>query len=88
MLNCAWLLGTIHILRKHLNSTKLNLITKSFIKTGFFRQNKRVYFSTLHFDEIFILQWIFLVSTFKEEKFAQKNRENVVVDNKKCLRNI
>ena len=32
--------GTIHILRKHLCSTKLNLITKFFIKTGFFRQNK------------------------------------------------
>ena len=28
--------GTIHILRKHLYSTKLNLITKFFIKTFFF----------------------------------------------------
>jgi len=44
------ILGTIHILRRHLNSTKLNLITKSFIETGLFSQNKRVYFSTLHFD--------------------------------------
>ena len=33
-------LGTIHILRKHLYSTKINFITKFFIKTGFFRQNK------------------------------------------------
>ena len=43
------------LLRKHLYSTKLNLITKFFIKTGFFRQNKRVYFSTLCFDKIFIM---------------------------------
>ena len=48
--------GTIHILRKHLYSTKLKLITKFFIKTGFFfRQNKRVYFSTLRFDKIFMM---------------------------------
>ena len=43
--------GTIHILRKYLYSIKLNLITKFFIKTGFFHQNKRVYFSTLRFDK-------------------------------------
>ena len=39
-------------------STKLNLTFKFFLnfyKNCFFRQNKRVYFSTLHFDEIFIL---------------------------------
>ena len=48
-------LGTIHILRKHFYSTKLNLITKFFTRTGFFRQNKRLYFSTLHFDKIFML---------------------------------
>ena len=47
--------GTIHILRKHLYSTKFNLITNFFIKTVFFRQNKSVYFSTLHFDKIFML---------------------------------
>ena len=41
--------GTIHILRKHLYSTKLNLITKFFIKTFFFRQNKGISFSTLRF---------------------------------------
>ena len=35
-------LGTIHLLRKHLYSTKLNLITKVFIQTGFYHQNKRV----------------------------------------------
>ena len=44
-------LGTIHILRKHLYSTQLNLITK----LVFFRQNKRVYFSTLRFDKIFMM---------------------------------
>ena len=32
-------LGTIYILRKHLYSTKLNLITKFFIKTLFLCQN-------------------------------------------------
>ena len=40
--------GTIHILRKHLYSKKLNL-------TAFFRQNKTVSFYILHFDEILIL---------------------------------
>ena len=38
-------LGTIHILRKHLYSTKLNFITKFFMKTVFLNQNKRVYFN-------------------------------------------
>ena len=47
--------GTIHILRKHLDSTKFNLTSKCFTKTGFFRQNNRVSFSTLQFDQIFIL---------------------------------
>ena len=47
--------GTIHILRKHLYSTKLNLTFKFFTKTGFFRQIKRISSSTLHFDEIFML---------------------------------
>ena len=48
-------LGTVHILRKHLYSTKINLISKFFTKTGFYRQNKRISFSTLHFDKIFML---------------------------------
>ena len=48
--------GTIHILRKHFYSTKLNLTTKFFTETRFFRQNKRISLSTLHFDEIFMLQ--------------------------------
>ena len=47
--------GIIHILRKHLYSTKLNLISNFFTKNGFFRQNNRISFSTLHFDEILIL---------------------------------
>ena len=47
--------GTIHILHKRLYSTKLNLNSKFFTKTGFFRQNKRISFSTLHFDKIFMM---------------------------------
>ena len=50
-------LGTIHILRKHFDSTKLTLTFKFFTKTRFFRQNKRISFSMLHFDEIFMLQF-------------------------------
>ena len=48
-------LGTIHILHKHFYSTKLHLSSKIFTKTWFFHQNKIISFSTLHFDEIFIL---------------------------------
>ena len=47
--------GTIHILRKHLYSTKLNLTSEFFKRTWFFRQNKGFYSSTLHFDQIFML---------------------------------
>ena len=54
-------LGTIHILRKHFYSTKIKLATK----TGVFRQNKRISFSTLHFDEIFILNFE-IFSTYKK----------------------
>ena len=46
------LLGTIYI---YYVSTKLNLPTYFLQKTRFFRQNRRSYFSTLHFDEFFIL---------------------------------
>ena len=50
------------------------------MKTGvFFVKNKGISFSTLHFDKILVL---------KEERNAQEIRENVVVDKKKCLRNI
>ena len=48
-------LGTIHILRKQFYSTKIILTSKFFTKTGFFRQIKRISFSTVHFDEIFML---------------------------------
>ena len=51
----ATLKGTIHILRQHLYSTKLNLTFQFFTKTGAFRQNKKKYFSTLHFDNFFML---------------------------------
>ena len=49
--------GTIHILRKHLYSTKLHLTSYFFTKTGSFCQNERITFSTLHFDEIFMLKF-------------------------------
>ena len=48
-------LGTVHILRKHFYSTKLNLTTHFSQKLIFFRQIKRISFSTLHFDKIFML---------------------------------
>ena len=38
------LLGTIHILRKYLYSTKLNLTSKFLTRTEFFRQNKEISF--------------------------------------------
>ena len=44
--------GTIHIF---LYSTKLNLTPKFITKLFFFRQNKGISFSTLHFDKIFML---------------------------------
>ena len=49
--------GNIHILRKHLYCTKLNLTIylSFFAKTKFFRQIKGFPFSTLYFDEIFTL---------------------------------
>ena len=43
--------GTIHILRKHFYSKKLNLTSKFFTKSGFFVKTKQ-FFSILHFDEI------------------------------------
>ena len=49
--------GTIHILRKHFYSTKLNLTFKFFTKTGVFCQIKTISFSTLHSDKIFMLQF-------------------------------
>jgi hypothetical protein len=78
-------LGTIHILRKHLYSTKYNLTSNFFTRTGFFRQNKGISCSTLHFDKKICCSLTFLVN--KGEN-AQKIRENIVVDKKKCLRNI
>ena len=54
-------------------SIKLNLTTYFFFtKTGFFRQNKRVYFSTLHFDEIFILQFEIFRTNYKKKKKLKK----------------
>jgi hypothetical protein len=41
--------GIIHILRKHLCSTKLNLITKIFIKTGFFMSKQKSLFFKITF---------------------------------------
>ena len=53
-------LGTIHISRRHFCSTKLNLaiLTPNFFnKICFFHQIKKKYFSTLHFDKIFMLKF-------------------------------
>ena len=41
--------GTIHISRKHLYGTKLNLITKFFIKTGFFSSKQKSLFFNITF---------------------------------------
>ena len=49
--------GTIHILRKHLLSTKLNLTYFFFKNCIFFCQNKRIYFSISHFDHNFMLKF-------------------------------
>ena len=46
LLNVEFLLGNIHILRKHFNSTKPNL-------NWVFCQDERMSFSTLDFDEFF-----------------------------------
>jgi len=53
------ILGTIHIFRKHLYSTKLNMTMYLIFqqKTGFSCQNKRIDFSTLHFDKNFTLDF-------------------------------
>ena len=57
---------TIHILRKHFYSSKFNLTSKLFTQTGFFfRQIKRISFSTLHFDKIFMLQFE-IISTHRK----------------------
>ena len=38
------ILGTIHIFRKHFYSTKVNLATKFFMKTGFFPSKQNTFF--------------------------------------------
>ena len=60
--------GIIHILRKHLYSTKLNL-TFIFHKIWDFSSKQKNFLFNITFH-------------------AQKIRENVVVDKKKCLCNI
>ena len=57
-LSKLWQKGTIHILRKHFFSTNLNLTSKFFTRTGFFRQNKGISCSTLHFDKILFLKFL------------------------------
>ena len=79
-------LGTIHILRKHLYSTKLNLTSKFFTRTGFFFVKiKEFLFQHYILTKFSCCSLKFLAD--KEEN-SQKIRENVVVDKKKCLRNI
>jgi hypothetical protein len=52
--------GTIHILRKHLYNTKLNLISQIFSQNlVFLCQIKRISFSSLHFDKTFKLKFRF-----------------------------
>jgi hypothetical protein len=41
--------GTIHILRKHFYSTKLNLTSKFFTKTDFFSSNQKKFFFNVTF---------------------------------------
>ena len=48
----SWL-GTIHILRNHFYSKKLNLTSKFFTKTGFFSSNQKNYFFNIKFWQIF-----------------------------------
>ena len=72
-------LGTIHILRKHFYSTKLNLTTYLF-----FHKNLRIsLFLYCILTKFSCCSLKFLV----QKQHAQKNRENVVVD-KKCSRNM
>ena len=70
--------GTIYILRKNLYSTKLNDF-QIFHKNCFFRQIKRISFSTLYFDKIFMLKVEFF-SVHKEK--CSKIRESDAVDKK------
>jgi hypothetical protein len=68
--------GTIHILRKHCTCIE---------KNRFFRQNNKISFSALHFDEIFMLYFKNFITYVLRRKNAQKIRENVVVGKKKVL---
>ena len=70
-----------------LKKLKKNVAGDKKSKAGFFCQDKRISFSTLHFDEIFKLQFDLLVHK-EEEKLLKKFVKNVAVDKKKCLRNI
>ena len=60
------------ILCKHLYSTKLNLTYNFFTKTGFFVKTKEFSFSTLHFDEILMLQFE-IFSTQRRRKYSKKS---------------
>ena len=52
--------GTIHILRKHLYSTKLKLITKFFIKTGvFLSKQKSLFFKITFWQNFHGVIWFF-----------------------------
>ena len=50
------ILGTIHILRKHYIAQNLIWLPNFSQEMFCFCQNKRMYFSTLYFDKIFMLQ--------------------------------
>ena len=76
----------LNILKKHLYCTKLDYLPNIFTNTQFFRQNKRLPFSTLHFDEIFMLKFE-IFSTERTKKMLKKFVK-VLWLIKKCLRNI
>ena len=44
-------LGTMHILCQHFYNTKLHVSNNFFTRTGIFCQNRRIHFSTLHFEK-------------------------------------
>ena len=63
-------LGSIHILRKQFYSTKINLTSKFFTKTGFFSSNQKNFFFNITFWRNFhAVVWIFLVH---KEKLLKK----------------
>jgi hypothetical protein len=72
-------LGTIHILRKHLYSEKINLTSKFFTKLSFFVKTKEFLFQRYILTKFSCRSLKFLVH--EEGEKCTKIRENVAVDN-------